>query len=356
MTLVELLVVISIMLALVAVAIPMLRPILDRRPVREAARTLSGVFAAAQVRARETGRPAGVWIERFANHPQAAFTLYQAEVPPPYGGPTVSTGARLTPTAGTDPNYDYFTATINETLDTSLVHSGDVFQCNFQGPWYTVDTSAALSLTLKLRRTGLNVPWTATNSQYYPFQIQRQPVRTAARPIQLPGSTVIDLYASGTGALAFEPRNASDSSSVVVMFSPTGALDSVYCRNMNLGAATTTWERVVLSDPLYFLIGRRDRLLSVTADLTSNPDPAPGDSLAEDGKRNWEDLNNLWVTVFPHNGLVSVAEMADAVGIAKKHDPTFTGTTYPYDTRSNRLKGFGYTREYAREGQSLGGR
>ena len=38
-------------------------------------------------RAIETGRPAGIWLERMTGEPGAAITLFEAEVPPPYAGP-----------------------------------------------------------------------------------------------------------------------------------------------------------------------------------------------------------------------------------------------------------------------------
>ena len=85
LTLIELLMVISIMTILMVIAIPLIRPAFKDRYVREAARQVSTFFAGAQARAADLGRPVGVWIERIDNTElgsRHAARLYMAEVPP----------------------------------------------------------------------------------------------------------------------------------------------------------------------------------------------------------------------------------------------------------------------------------
>ena len=86
MTLVELLVVVAIMLMLAAVAIPAMRPSMEGRKTREAARAINVYLSSARNRAIESGRPVGVQIERdiASNLSLAGVTLYQVEVPLPY--------------------------------------------------------------------------------------------------------------------------------------------------------------------------------------------------------------------------------------------------------------------------------
>ena len=221
-TLVELLVVISIMLLMTAIAIPLLRPILERRPVREAARTVSDFLSGAQVRARETGRPAAVWIERFANHPQAAFTLYQAEVPLPYGGDTVSSTASISLQSNSN-GWAYFNVSFPNGYNPSLVSPGDLLQLNYQGPWYSFVTTTVPALVSLNLSYGTSVPWLTSPSAAMPYKIYRQPMRSAARPIQLPNNTVIDLYASGTGTFnEFAPNASNGQQDVIIIFSANG--------------------------------------------------------------------------------------------------------------------------------------
>src|SRR5947207_650634 len=67
LTLIELLVVLIIVAILTAVTIPVIKPAMDTRKVREATRLVSTMLGAAQTRAVTTGRPAGVWFERFTD-------------------------------------------------------------------------------------------------------------------------------------------------------------------------------------------------------------------------------------------------------------------------------------------------
>ena len=95
MTLVELMMVISIMTILMAVAIPLIRPAFQDRQLREASRQINAFCAGAR-RAAETGRPHGVWIEAAGvpGEPQYAVRLYTAEVSPNFTGEVL--GARAT--------------------------------------------------------------------------------------------------------------------------------------------------------------------------------------------------------------------------------------------------------------------
>jgi len=336
-TLIELLVVISIMMLLTAVAIPMVRPMLERRPVREAARAVSAYLEGAQIRARETGRPCGVWIERFANQSQAAFTLHQAEVPPPYAGSSTTSTARLNGSFSGTFTMSFSVTSDLDTID-NYVHQGDQLQLNYQGPWYRVESATSSGVVVRLdTSSGATVPWLGSgkNSPYLPFQFTRQPVRTATKPLQLPGTTVIDLYFSGTSNHLFEPNGPSDQRDVIIMFTPGGGVDSVAYFNRDGNAYVSSL--VQLTEPVHLLIGRRERL-SQTVPATGG-DPRP--SLAEDERLNIEDLNNLWVTAFPRTGLITVSENANLP----------SGFNY-----NSRLADCVTARTFAAQGQSIGGR
>ncbi|WP_231956545.1 pilus assembly FimT family protein [Posidoniimonas polymericola] len=110
MTLVELLVVITILGILLGAAIPVLSPADDSRRLREAARAVNTFIAGAKSRAKETGRPFGVAFKKLsqdtgrsgprdssdsnylkdldnvANDNGVCLELYYVEEPPPYAG------------------------------------------------------------------------------------------------------------------------------------------------------------------------------------------------------------------------------------------------------------------------------
>lgn len=337
-TLVEMLVVVSIMLLLAVVGIPIIRPILERQPVREAARAVSSYIEGAQIRARETGRPCGVWIERFRSQPQCAITVYQAESPAPYAGSETASAASLSfvSTSGSEAIYSVsFSTAYDGTTIGTFVSQGDKFQLNYQGPWYTVKSVAPSAVSVSLdTSTGATVNWFAAPSPSLPFLFLRQPVRSSARPLQLPAGTVIDLYSSGTPTASFEPAGPADETDVVIMFSPNGEAHSVGYFD-RVGKSYTAL--FAPAGPMHLLIGRQDRLSQTIPSTGTDPRP----SLADDGLLNVEDLNNLWVNIFPRNGLVTVAENAK---LASKFN------------YANRLSDLETARQYAKQGQTVGGR
>ncbi|TWT46818.1 prepilin-type N-terminal cleavage/methylation domain-containing protein [Botrimarina hoheduenensis] len=101
MTLVELLVVIVLVSTLVTTAIPLLSPGGDARKIREASRSLNAMFAGAQARAVETGRPFGIALKRLSADTRdpddngVCVEAYQVETPPVYSGFDTTSRARL---------------------------------------------------------------------------------------------------------------------------------------------------------------------------------------------------------------------------------------------------------------------
>ncbi len=85
-TLLELLVVILIMLSVTAITIPVVAPAMKGRQIREGARMLNTFLNAARNRAIESGRPAGVWLERMPGLREASINVHFAEIPPAYAG------------------------------------------------------------------------------------------------------------------------------------------------------------------------------------------------------------------------------------------------------------------------------
>ena len=85
-TLVELLIVILVMLMITAVTVPAIRPALEGRKTREAARIVEVFLNGARNRAIESGHPVGVLIEPDEFEPSQCIALSYVEQPDPYAG------------------------------------------------------------------------------------------------------------------------------------------------------------------------------------------------------------------------------------------------------------------------------
>ncbi len=332
MTLMELLVVVSILLILTVVAVPMITPSAESRRMREAARQINVYLGIARAKAMETSRAHGVIFKRESGLNQACTTLFLAEVPPPYAGDTFDTKLQLQSLGGgqyrayKDPNDT------NQWINQDLVEVGDLIQFRGQGPMYRIAAMQdlggnpdldQLTLTLDQPTWVAEVPWPSQPSYSPPmaFQIFRQPVPTMAESLQLPTSIAIDTRWSGIGTDAsgnrtdtFRPADDADNEPVIVMFSPKGEVERVYCRRYSTWP-TGTWEGGRPVEPLYLLVGRQERV----ATTVTNP-PAP-----EDGLWNWQDTTNLWIAINPQTGLVRAMEVANAASLVDSRRIARTG-------------------------------
>jgi type II secretory pathway pseudopilin PulG len=372
-TLVELLVVVSIMMLLVVMAVPRMRPAMENRRVREAARAINVYLSSARNRAIENGRPWGVAVVRDANSPLSGVTLIQVESPAPYAGDMDGATIRLqdwTPTGLPHPEFGYATllkAQIRggaggaSQLSPGLLRWGDRLQINSQGPVYRLvddrtdnsppnasyppatSTGADFPITpadaargyidfsmgadtnfdgwidnrwLTLVADDLQtyiVPWpTAASGNWsgpVAFTIFRQPVTSSVTPLELPRNVGIDLWYSGTTSSWFA-NTATVSTSVPW---PTIMFSSTGSVD-RIGADPIGVVRV--TEPIYLLVGRRDRI---------NPNPTLGNdvthtipAVAEDGLSNLSDQQtNFWVAVNPQTGYVVCAEVAAGANIAQ---------------------------------------
>lgn len=301
-TLLELLIVMTIMLMVTAAAIPIMMPALQNRRMREAARLTSSFISGARARAIESGHPVGVMFERFNGLPMAMQLSY-VEVPPPYAGDLLTSKVNIA-VAGVYPTQ---TAEITgfatgDNLWIGQLRYGDRVKLDFKGAEYTLSSQA----TLPDPKTGevvaapsgavhwylvgsspINLP--PTYAAGVAFQIIRQPIRSSATPLQLPDTTVVDLMQSGMGASGVFPPPVPFNP--IVMFSPNGTVDSV--------AAPSP---IRPSGPLFLLIGRRDLMADVT--------PSGTDENLFDPKPTSQHLSNFWVSVAHQTGQVSVSENA----------------------------------------------
>lgn len=178
-------------------------------------------------------------------------------------------------------------------------------------------------------------------SQPVSFRILRSPVagssliKGGARTLQLPKATVVDLGYSGYGSGIFvadwtagttyyvgntvllgnsyytcvqthvadaatnKPANTTywkqiAFPDITIMFAPNGAVASIY----------TGGEATPITDPIYLLVGKRERMLNLFALGNTN----------EDTMVNIQDQTNLWVVINPQTGLVTTGEVGAPTG------------------------------------------
>jgi type II secretory pathway pseudopilin PulG len=330
MTLIELLMVISILTVLLAVSIPMIRPAFQDRNLREAARQVNIFFAGAKARAAEQGRPVGVWIERFDPTTELgtrhATRLYMAEVAASFTGASLDSRATVTPTG--------IVGTLNlpaadDMILRTIIAPGEKFTIKFdhKGFDYFGLRQAAGPFEIQIP---LGVPaGAAATGPGLTYEITRGPTRSSVSPLTLPGDSVIDLSLSGTGTTGREMDSAAVApwvaTPIIIMFAPTGRVDYVYLA----GKAFQPFA------PLHLLIGRKAKVVNPLTTDVANPQTT-----------NLGDPTSLWITISERTGSILTSDNADTSFVPPATPPP------PFDP-SVRLKA---AREFARSSVQKGGR
>ncbi|MBQ2848987.1 MAG: hypothetical protein IJE77_00780, partial [Thermoguttaceae bacterium] len=162
---------------------------------------------------------------------------------------------------------------------------GAKIQFNGVGPFYPIvhyqrlDASGAVESSYAVEKLpGIDLP-VLQNATY---KVVRQPRATMTAPVGLPQGAVVDMEHSGTDD---QIHWFGGEINVTTMFSPDGSVSYV-----DYGGV-----RFIPSTPIYFLIGRWDRIAALGG--------------AEDGLWNSEDPTNAWVSINPTSGLVTTAEV-----------------------------------------------
>jgi hypothetical protein len=317
-----------------------LRPALQQRRIREAARVVNLALSTAHSQAIQTGRGHGVLFERNKNLPQACTTLRQVEVPPPYTGDVTGAAVKILAASGGGGSFTVMLKVRSTDVSNGVIRPGDRIRFNYQGPTYVLGVGGTVAdpefptdpapqlflpdangyyqfdgalekgpqatwdgfldthVLVATVADANDIPWSGTAwSMPIPFTIERQWVSSSAPPVVLPGQTAIDLCFSGEENLSkayapgFGANSPNDTVPVVVLFSPSGSLKEL----------SVNGNQIPPLGSVFFLVGQRDRVpLSNTAN-----------SPAEDGRANIADANNLWVTVAPQSGLVTTSPVDD---------------------------------------------
>lgn len=369
LTLVELMVVILIVMMISAVALPILSPQLGARQQREAARSLSAFIAGAQARAKETGRPAGIWIERFPNGEQWSINVFYAETPPPFTGAVPGEKIELT-NAGS--GVIQVTAFSYSGPPDGMIRNGDILELEGLPGGYRINPDAvqqgepagALNWNLSSLSSLSTAPSLTDivptgSPKTFSYRIIRQPRKVNAGALTLPAGTAIDLNFSGDDQYPWFPRLgnpavdpthvdytpyagdqlapsdfdvAGCNKPVVLMFNSKGVPETVYCPVLYVtgGTGSWRWSPIPMYTPIYMLVGKIEKV------------PPEMDEYDE---HNWTDPENMWVAVHPQTGRVTTAE----VGFVD--DSTVSTLSSPVVSNGLRI-----SRQYVAQGLAVGGR
>lgn len=332
-TLTELLVVVTILVLLVATALPVARKVMEGNRTREASRMLQAYFAMARARAVQTGRPCGLFLP-FPSPPPgvtdpnttgwgpAQFSQYWpvrhvtqvflAEVPPPYAGGTTQTSATVVQMG----SAHYLALLVNRTANAadplemqylqSLLNPQEEFLVRFdyKEPWYRFryDPSGFLYLGPV---TGFNVPpgYGSTSIRGgYPFQVLRAP-RPVGSALELPRGTCIDMTYSGIGTTGRSFLGgvtlSSMAAGLTILFTPQGGVDAMYLN----GVPAPTPE-----SSLFFLVGKTEKAGDPHDPTNPLTGPWRPSIFANPEESNLADPDSLWVVVSRGNGQVLTTE------------------------------------------------
>ena len=310
MTLVELLVVITILGLLAVTVLPSLATSAESRRTRETTRMVSSFISKAQGRA--IGRQEWSGLKLVATNTTtslAAIDIFLADVPDAYRGDTTSAAL----TIATAPISTSATAVPASAGDISTIvtpvgiQAGDPIRFDGRGTLYEVTAPiATTAIKFRLRenlngkedmgQTLHNTFWPALNVPHT-FEIYRQP-QPSGLPLTLASGRAVDLSWSGFGppqangiANTYQTFSTlgGPGISTSILFDSTGRL-----RQVVIGAG-----RYAVTGPVFLLVGRADRAGQVYGVLNTNDD-----SLGA----NWQYPDSYWIAIDPQTGLVRTSE------------------------------------------------
>jgi hypothetical protein len=196
--------------------------------------------------------------------------------------------------------------------------------------------------------------------------------------IQLPEGVVLDLNFSGMsdgtlaanvtgtaaidsqflGSMPFHPhRDPSDSTAnpywgdpiypndrtpVLIVFGSGGNVDRMYCQSFVWSRSQFSWQGINPWGPIFLLVGKLDKVFpNENHRLSTSAD----DAFAMQSKKNWQDFENLWVTIDPLTGLITTSIVDDVADTG--NDPSLIAN--PANVRWARLSA-------SRSRRNVGGR
>ncbi|MDG2015086.1 MAG: prepilin-type N-terminal cleavage/methylation domain-containing protein [Pirellulaceae bacterium] len=198
-TLIELVVVVSVLAIVGVMVIPSLRTLNEDRKVRDTARVVGAVFAAARERAAVDGQ-AGVEILSIPNAsgtynlPNMGLVLYQMRAIPSYNGDILNSTCGILPG---DEGFNLLTFT-GANLSAANIQKNDFIEVNNSGARLLINSVLGNTVTfenLYPAQPEINIPI----NKPLPFKIYRQPVRIESSAVRLPNNLFLNMALSGFG-------------------------------------------------------------------------------------------------------------------------------------------------------------
>jgi prepilin-type N-terminal cleavage/methylation domain-containing protein len=382
-TLVELLVVVSILALLAAVTIPSVRPAIESRRMREAARMVESIVSRARMEAIDRGHEFGVQLVRSARQSEACTMISLVDSGSGcYTGASDQAAARVQLWGSTSPQIIKILLT-EGAIGQKILRDGDRIQFGSHvwssvSPSYLitddpvtpnppivlpdftrdegyVDFSAGVTtvthggrvwvnshiVTAYLLNNGTTTPFPdcGPNGNTFPpvggnwsnpvqFVIQRQPQPVRGASVTLPEGVCIDLYESGTNTEQF-----LGSQPVTILFGTNGSVTKL------LGT------QAMASGTVCMLLTTFDRLPAVPAAWGADRGPPSAEDLADTSQvdadprnpmqlvRGWRDPRSLWIGIRCSNGQTATAQ-ATRVDLWQKPNDVLPNGTFGYNSRN----------------------
>lgn len=399
-TLIELLVVASIILSIMAISIPTIKPMLESRGTYNAANLVSTYLNRARTRAMVTGRPCGVFFEAYPGT-SSSMILRQVEVPPLFTGYTEgATVDIVTDDTIANPRKDTYIKNVisayltdngitnnNEKLriaekmylqlDSSCFvvsfneyianPSGSSIRLDGSGPFYTVERKSSSDSEVDengrpfwiVRATSGIIP---TKKRGASFEIIPDSKPTLTAPVGLPKGTVVDLtfssapdsskiYMYQSDYIDFNSNRIEDDANNCYTRAEFGIGGGLCLMFSPSGEVSTLSSRLFFNCDIYGAV-------DTTADYTTPFIPAdtlyfligkwdqiPQLRLGDQSVPwNYSDGNNFWISINPTTGIISTTPVNTMVN----PDNTYLNNNAYSDSDIERMRVYN-SREFARE-------
>lgn len=368
MTLVELMTVMAIMLILLAISVPIVKPIMANRKTAEGARTLESILNRARIRAMELGRPCGVMFERYTDNNifgadglsfpnnDACLIVRQVEEPPPYcgSGSGIRVATKSLETLKDDDLAEYnairdrYIARLNAGEDLPPLDDKKLFRLFFrewQGSvWGNCQSEYSYwdmmvenndriafdsdSGNYRIVSSSPPVVYCQKQSLNYSghspatFKVFRKPQPTLSAPVGFPVGVVVDLEWSGMDNYGISQNNAGGNNVRIPYrgsdFYPR--LPNTQSPVIVMFSASGEIDSVVYEDvktiptkTVHFLVGHWEKTGIDWRPGEDNPYvPAEYLDPSDPVGRNYLDPSCFWVSIQPRTGLVRTNEVANS--------------------------------------------